>query len=59
MEKHNKVFHNALLAGQYLIITGGGTGIGLETALQAAEIGAKGIAICGMIVSLSTSLPEC
>lgn len=49
MEKHNKVFHNSLLAGQFLIITGGGTGIGLETAFQAAEIGAKGIAICGML----------
>jgi NAD(P)-dependent dehydrogenase (short-subunit alcohol dehydrogenase family) len=52
MDNH-KIFQNSLLRGQFLLITGGGTGIGLETALQAAQIGASGIAICGIVFNFS------
>lgn len=40
-----KVFADNLLEGKVAIITGGGTGIGLATALEMASLGAK-IAIC-------------
>jgi len=43
--------HPVLAAGlfqnQIFLVTGGGTGIGREVALQAARLGAKGIALCG------------
>jgi len=45
--RHNRVFSSDLLKGKNVLITGGGTGIGLEVAIQAAETGASGIAICG------------
>ena len=40
-----KVFADNLLEGKVAVITGGGTGIGLATALEMASLGAK-IAIC-------------
>ena len=41
------IFHHDLFKGKVLVITGGGTGIGYQLALQAAQLNAKGIAICG------------
>jgi len=46
MIQHHQVYVDGFLDGQIFIITGGGTGIGRETALLAAQLGAK-IAICG------------
>jgi citronellol/citronellal dehydrogenase len=40
------IFRNGLFDGQVAIITGGGSGIGLSTAIAMGELGAK-IAICG------------
>ena len=41
-----EVFKNDLFKDTVWIVTGGGTGIGLEIALQAVSLGAS-IAICG------------
>jgi len=42
----SEVFSAALLKGSVVVVTGGGTGIGLATAKLAAKLGAK-VAVCG------------
>ena len=42
----DKVFHAGLYAGDVVLITGGGTGIGRETAIEMGSLGAR-VAICG------------
>jgi len=58
MTESHTVFRDNLFAGQVLIITGGGSGIGLELAQQAARLGAKGVAICGRRLELLKSAQE-
>jgi len=43
----HELFQPNLFQGKVLVITGGGSGIGYQVALQAAQLNAKGIAICG------------
>jgi len=45
-----RVFAPGILAGQVAIVTGGGSGIGLATALEMARLGAR-VAICGRTAS--------
>jgi len=42
----HQVFNSNLFAGDVIIVTGGGSGIGRDVALEAAKLGAK-VAICG------------
>ena len=40
------IFRKGLFEGQVAVVTGGGSGIGLSTAIALGELGAR-IAICG------------
>jgi citronellol/citronellal dehydrogenase len=52
------IYRDDLLAGQVIVITGGGSGIGLEIARQAGVLGAR-IAICGRtLAKLETAAAE-
>src|ERR1700709_762706 len=43
---HSQVFRDGLLDGQVCVVSGAGSGLGRETALELARLGATGVA-CG------------